>query len=49
MNHRTVGEFWNGNAEAWTKLARAGYDIYRDQLNTPALSLLVWNTCSKIE
>jgi len=36
MNHVTVGEFWNGNAEAWTKLARAGYDVYRDQLNTPA-------------
>lgn len=36
MNHLTVGECWNGNAEAWTKLARAGYDVYRDQLNTPA-------------
>lgn len=36
MNHIAVGEFWNGNAEAWTKLARAGYDVYRDQLNTPA-------------
>ncbi len=36
MNHLTVGEYWNSNAEAWTKLARAGYDIYRDQLNTPA-------------
>jgi hypothetical protein len=27
MDHLTVGEFWNGNAEAWTKLARAGYDV----------------------
>jgi SAM-dependent methyltransferase len=36
MDHIAVGEFWNGNAEAWTKLARAGYDVYRDQLNTPA-------------
>jgi len=36
MNHRTVGEYWNGNAEAWTKLARAGYDVSRDHLNTPA-------------
>ena len=36
MNHRTVGEYWNNNAEAWTKLARAGYDVYRDRLNTPA-------------
>ncbi len=36
MNHLTVGEYWNGNAEAWTKLARAGFDVYRDHLNTPA-------------
>ena len=36
MNHVTVGEYWNGNAEAWSKLARAGYDVYRDHLNTPA-------------
>ena len=36
MDHLAVGELWNGNAEAWTKLARAGYDVYRDQLNTPA-------------
>lgn len=36
MDHREVGRFWNANAEAWTKLARAGYDVYRDYLNTPA-------------
>jgi 2-polyprenyl-3-methyl-5-hydroxy-6-metoxy-1,4-benzoquinol methylase len=36
MDHREVGRLWNGNAEAWTKLARAGYDIHRDYLNTPA-------------
>ena len=36
MNHVTAGEYWNSNAEAWTKLARAGYDVYRDHLNTPA-------------
>ena len=36
MNHEEVGRLWNGNAEAWTKLARAGYDVYRDYLNTPA-------------
>ena len=41
MNHVTAGEYWNGNAEAWSKLARAGYDVYRDHLNTPAfLSML---------
>ena len=36
MDHEQVGRIWNGNAEAWTKLARAGYDVYRDHLNTPA-------------
>jgi ubiquinone/menaquinone biosynthesis C-methylase UbiE len=36
MNHEEVGRLWNGNAKAWTLLARAGYDVYRDQLNTPA-------------
>ncbi len=30
------GEYWDSNAEAWTRLSRAGYDVYRDFLNTPA-------------
>lgn len=36
MDHREVGRLWNLNAEAWTALARAGCDVYRDGLNTPA-------------
>jgi SAM-dependent methyltransferase len=36
MDHREVGRYWNGNAEAWTHLARAGYDTSRDLVNTPA-------------
>jgi len=36
MDHREVGRYWNDNAEVWTRLARAGYDIYRDFINTPA-------------
>src|SRR5437762_2935974 len=36
MDHIEVGAYWDGNAEAWTKLSRAGYDVYRDHLNTPA-------------
>ena len=36
MDHQQVGRLWNANADAWTKLARAGYDVYRDYLNTPA-------------
>jgi len=36
VNHKDVGAYWEDNAEAWTKLARAGHDIYRDFVNTPA-------------
>lgn len=36
MDHIAVGQFWNSNADAWTRLSRAGYDVYRDHLNTPA-------------
>ncbi len=41
MNHKEVGKYWDGNAEAWTKLSRMGCDTYRDYVNTPAfLSML---------
>lgn len=43
MDHIEVGRYWNDNAEAWTKLSRAGYDIYRDQLNTPAFFKMLPN------
>jgi len=36
MNHLKVGEYWNANAETWTQLVRAGHDVFRDRLNTPA-------------
>lgn len=36
MDHTEVGRLWNESAPVWTKLARAGYDVYRDYLNTPA-------------
>jgi ubiquinone/menaquinone biosynthesis C-methylase UbiE len=36
VNHRDVGAIWNANASVWTRLAREGYDTYRDCLNTPA-------------
>lgn len=36
MDHNEAGRYWNDSAESWVKLARAGYDLYRDQLNTPA-------------
>ena len=36
MDHEEVGRHWDANAEARTELVRAGYDHYRDGLNTPA-------------
>jgi len=36
MDHEEVGRHWDENSEVWTRLARAGYDVYRDVLNTPA-------------
>ena len=36
MDHAEVGRYWDENAEAWTELVRAGFDHYRDGLNTPA-------------
>jgi ubiquinone/menaquinone biosynthesis C-methylase UbiE len=43
MDHKEVGRFWNGNAETWTRLARDGYDIYRDYFNTPAFFSMLPN------
>jgi SAM-dependent methyltransferase len=36
MDHSLVRRYWNENADLWTLLSRAGYDVYRDCLNTPA-------------
>ena len=41
MDHKEVGRIWDGNAAAWTSLSRAGYDTYRDYLNTPAFFKLL--------
>ena len=29
-------KLWDANARAWTRLSRAGFDVYRDLVNTPA-------------
>lgn len=36
MDHRQAGCYWEGNALAWTRLSRQGWDVYRDAVNTPA-------------
>ncbi|MGE7418853.1 methyltransferase domain-containing protein [Methylobacterium tarhaniae] len=41
MQLLNVAECWEANADAWTRHVRAGFDIYRDALNSPAfLSIL---------
>ena len=35
MTPKEAAQFWEENAETWTRHARAGYDVYRDALNTP--------------
>ncbi|MGH8973069.1 MAG: class I SAM-dependent methyltransferase [Acidimicrobiia bacterium] len=32
---------WNANAPVWTELSRAGFDVYRDLVNTPAFLALL--------
>jgi SAM-dependent methyltransferase len=34
-------KIWNANAAAWTELSRAGFDFYRDLVNTPAFFALL--------
>lgn len=36
MKSADVARYWEANAENWTRLVRAGYDVYRDAQNTPA-------------
>jgi SAM-dependent methyltransferase len=36
MDDAEVGRVWNANADGWTKLARTGFDVHRDLINTPA-------------
>ena len=35
MDEREVERCWERITEAWTALARAGYDVHRDKANTP--------------
>ncbi|HUT99101.1 MAG TPA: class I SAM-dependent methyltransferase [bacterium] len=36
MDVNEVGRYWDSNAPVWTRLARMGSDVFRDQFNTPA-------------
>src|SRR5690242_18743965 len=47
MDHRSAGRYWERNAAAWTKLARGGWDVYRDALNSPAFFELLPDVAGK--
>ena len=47
MESNEVKKFWDKNAEAWTQLSRAGYDTYRNYLNTPAFFALLPEVAGK--
>jgi SAM-dependent methyltransferase len=46
MQSAEVGACWDANAENWTKFSRAGYDVYRDALNTPAFLEMLPPICA---
>ncbi len=41
MERPDTRKLWNANAAAWTELSRAGFDVYRDLVNTPAFFALL--------
>ncbi len=41
MQPSEAARYWEANAETWTRHVRAGYDIYRDKLNTPCFLALL--------
>jgi SAM-dependent methyltransferase len=36
LDPREAAALWEANAETWTRHSRAGFDLYRDLVNTPA-------------
>lgn len=48
MDSKEVGKAWDGNAPAWIELTRAGYDLYRDRLNTPAFLAMLPDVAGQI-
>ncbi|MDQ1509446.1 MAG: hypothetical protein QOG50_1290, partial [Actinomycetota bacterium] len=41
MERPDTREIWEANAPAWIELSRAGYDVYRDLVNTPAFMAML--------
>ncbi|MFW9785279.1 MAG: class I SAM-dependent methyltransferase [Candidatus Heimdallarchaeota archaeon] len=47
MDDKEVAKYWDENANNWTKLARMGYDIYRNYVNTPEFFKILPNISGK--
>ena len=47
MDHRQTARYWERNAATWTLLARQGWDVYRDAVNTPAFLALLPDVAGK--
>lgn len=41
MTRTEAAACWEANAETWTRHARAGFDVYRDRVNTPSFLALL--------
>jgi SAM-dependent methyltransferase len=48
MESAEVQAFWEANAEAWIRLSRAGYDVCRDRVNTPAFFRMLPDVRDKV-
>jgi SAM-dependent methyltransferase len=47
MDHGQAARYWQRNAAAWSRLARQGWDVYRDAVNTPAFLALLPDVTGK--
>ena len=55
MERPDTRHMWEANARAWIELSRAGFDVYRDLVNTPAFfelllpvaGLVVWTSVAE--
>ena len=41
MTRAEAAACWEANAEIWTQHVRAGFDVYRDRVNTPAFLMML--------
>lgn len=47
MDDAAVSRYWDGNATAWARQVRMGYDLYRERVNNPAIAALLGDLSGK--